>query len=533
MTMAAEFVVKSSVILALGLLAASRLSRAPASLRHFVLSCTLLAVVLVVPLSMVVPAWSLRLSRPPAVEADAARVVVEAETAAAKEAAVVHAQVPAWPWLHALLATWAAGGVAGVLGLAGGLARLLRLRRRAERVGDPRWLALAAAVAKRYGIRRRIRLLTAADNAPPATWGLIRPSIVLPRAAMQWDGDRAEAVLAHELAHVARGDWATQLVAELARAALWWHPLIWVLASRLRRESELACDDRVLDSRIPAADYAAHLLAIARTCRVASLSALPMARLSTLERRIAAMLASDLDRTHPSTATLATIGALCLLMTAAVSSATREQTAPLPLVGTVYDPTGAVVPEVGVTLTAADGTGSRTTTDGAGRFQFPVTPPGRFELTASVPGFRALSTSIELRTVTDWDRTITLQVGTVQETITVSASQLPRSPAAASGRPAAVRVGGNIRPPRKLKDVKPVYPETMRAAGVEGTVPLEAIITAAGTVQSVRILSATVHPDLALAAVDAVRQWRFEPTLLNGSPVDIAMSTTVTFTLAR
>jgi TonB family protein len=511
MTMAAEFVVKSSVILALGLLAASRLSRAPASLRHFVLSCTLLAVVLVVPLSMVVPAWSLRLSRPPAVEADAARVVVEAETAGAKEAAVVHAQVPAWPWLHALLATWAAGSVAGVLGLAGGLARLLRLRRRAERVGDPRWLALAAAVAKRYGIRRRI---------------------VLPRAAMQWDGDRAEAVLAHELAHVARGDWATQLVAELARAALWWHPLIWVLASRLRRESELACDDRVLDSRIPAADYAAHLLAIARTCRVASLSALPMARLSTLERRIAAMLASDLDRTHPSTATLATIGALCLLMTAAVSSATREQTAPLPLVGTVYDPTGAVVPEVGVTLTAADGTGSRTTTDGAGRFQFPVTPPGRFELTASVPGFRALSTSIELRSATDWDRTITLQVGTVQETITVSASQLPRSPAA-SGRPAAVRVGGNIRPPRKLKDVKPVYPETMRAAGVEGTVPLEAIITAAGTVQSVRILSATVHPDLALAAVDAVRQWRFEPTLLNGSPVDIAMSTTVTFTLAR
>lgn len=50
--------------------------------------------------------------------------------------------------------------------------------------------------------------------------------------------------------------------------------------------------------------------------------------------------------------------------------------------------------------------------------------------------------------------------------------------------------------------------------------------------QSVRILSANVHPELALAAVDAVRQWQFEPTLLNGSPVDIAMSTTVTFTIA-
>jgi TonB family protein len=533
MSMAAEFVVKSTVILAVGLLAASRLSRASASLRHFVLGCTLLAVVLVVPLGMVAPAWSLQLSRPPAVGTDAAGVVHTTETSAAKETTGLHGPIRAVPWPSVLLATWVAGSVAAGLGLGGGLARLLRARRRAVRIDDRRWLTLTAAVAKRYGIRRRIQLLTAADNTPPATWGLVRPSVMLPHAAAQWDDDRAEAVLAHELAHVARGDWATQLAAELTRAALWWHPLMWVLASRLRRESELACDDRVLNSRVHAADYAAHLLAIARTCRVGPLSALPMARLSTLERRIAAMLAPDLDRSHPSTATLATIGALCLLATAAVSGATRAQTSPLPLVGTVYDPTGAVVPEVSLTLTAADGTAARTTTDGAGRFQFPVTPPGRFELEASLPGFRALTTPIELRSAADWDRTITLQVGTVRETIVVSASQLPPSSAVATGRSAAVRVGGNIRAPRKLKHVSPVYPETMRAAGVEGTVPLEAIITASGTVQSVRLLSATVHPELALAAVDAVRQWRFEPTLLNGSPVDIAMSTTVTFTLAR
>ena len=534
MSLVAEFVVKSSVILSVGLLAASRLSRASASLRHFVLLCTLLAVVLVAPLGWVMPEWPLQFSPLSAVATPSESVASATATATglASDAAPLRpAKLPS-TWISAFLTAWAAGSVAGVLSLAASFARLLRVRRGAAGIGEPRWLALAAAVAKRYKIRRRIQLLTAADNTPPATWGLVRPSIVLPRDAMQWDDDRAEAVLAHEFAHVARCDWATQLAAELTRAALWWHPLMWVLASRLRRESELACDDRVLDSRVHAADYAAHLLAVARTCRTASLSALPMARLSTLERRIGAMLAPDLNRSHPSTVTLVALGALCLFMTAAVSSATRAQTAPLPLVGTVYDPTGAVVPEVGVTLTAADGTGSKTTTDGTGRFQFPVTPPGRFELTASAPGFRALSTSIDLRRATDWDRTITLQVGTVQETVTVSASQLPPSPAAASGRPAAVRVGGNIRAPRKLKHVSPVYPETMRAAGVEGTVPLEAIITAAGTVQSVRLLSATVHPELAIAAVDAVRQWRFEPTLLNGSPVDIAMSTTVTFTLA-
>jgi TonB family protein len=532
MSLVAAFVVKSSVILAIGLLAAAGLARASASLRHFVLLCTLAAVILVAPLGVAVPEWPLQFSPVPA-GATPSEPAAAAVTALASETSPVHPAERPSTWMVALLATWAVGAVVGVLGLARGLARLLRVRRGAERVGDPRWLALASAVATRYAIRRRVQLLTAADNTSPATWGLLQPSVLLPPAAMQWDVDLAEAVLAHELAHVARCDWATQLAAELTRVALWWHPLMWVLASRLRRESELACDDRVLDSRVDASQYAAHLLAVARTCRTASLAALPMARLSTLERRIAAMLRPDLNRSHPSTASLAAIGALCLLMTAVVSSATRAQTAPLPLVGTVYDPTGAVVPEVGVTLTAADGTRSRTTTDGAGRFQFPVTPPGRFELTASAPGFRALSAAIELRSATDWERTITLQVGTVQETITVSASQLPRSPGSATERPAAVRVGGNIRAPRKLKHVSPIYPETMRAAGVEGTVPLEAIITATGTVQSVRLLSATVHPELALAAVEAVRQWRFEPTLLNGSPVDIALSTTVTFTLAR
>ena len=72
----------------------------------------------------------------------------------------------------------------------------------------------------------------------------------------------------------------------------------------------------------------------------------------------------------------------------------------------------------------------------------------------------------------------------------------------------------------------------MRAAGREGVVPIEAIIGMDGTVTSVRVLTAQVHPDFAIAAVDAVRQWRFTPTLLNGSPVDVVMTVSVSFKLA-
>ena len=88
-----------------------------------------------------------------------------------------------------------------------------------------------------------------------------------------------------------------------------------------------------------------------------------------------------------------------------------------------------------------------------------------------------------------------------------------------------------MRAPLKTLDVRPIYPARMRDAGREGIVPIDAIIGADGTVTSVRILSADVHPDFALAA-DAVRQWRFTPTLLNGSPVEVVMTVSVRFTLS-
>ena len=72
----------------------------------------------------------------------------------------------------------------------------------------------------------------------------------------------------------------------------------------------------------------------------------------------------------------------------------------------------------------------------------------------------------------------------------------------------------------------------MRAAGREGVVPIEAVIGRDGTVSMVRVLSAQVHPDFAIAAVDAVRQWRFSPTLLNGAPVEVVMTVSVTFNLS-
>ena len=108
----------------------------------------------------------------------------------------------------------------------------------------------------------------------------------------------------------------------------------------------------------------------------------------------------------------------------------------------------------------------------------------------------------------------------------VIADPIPPPPA-----PSPVRVGGNIRPPRKVTDVAPVYPAIARAAGVEGVVILEAVIGEDGAVRDVRVLRSI--PLLDAAAVEAVRQWRFTPTLLNGEPVPVVMTITVAFRLRR
>jgi protein TonB len=77
--------------------------------------------------------------------------------------------------------------------------------------------------------------------------------------------------------------------------------------------------------------------------------------------------------------------------------------------------------------------------------------------------------------------------------------------------------------------VAPVYPDIARSARVEGTVILEAVISATGRVDQVRLLRSV--PLLDSAAIDAVRQWLFTPTMLNGEPIPVVMTVTVTFSL--
>ncbi|HUL71659.1 MAG TPA: TonB family protein [Vicinamibacterales bacterium] len=99
-----------------------------------------------------------------------------------------------------------------------------------------------------------------------------------------------------------------------------------------------------------------------------------------------------------------------------------------------------------------------------------------------------------------------------------------------AGGQAPVRVGGGIKEPTKIHDVRPVYPADAQAAHTQGIVILETVIGPQGNVTDARVMR-SVSASLDQAAVDAVRQWVFTPTLVNGVPVPVIMTVTVNFLL--
>lgn len=141
--------------------------------------------------------------------------------------------------------------------------RLLGMRRRAEVLVDRAWLAALAEAQRRMGFKHGTALLVSEELRSPISWGVLRPTILLDPRAVSAVRD-AEAIIAHELAHVARLDWAKLLLARAACALFWFNPLVWLLARESHQLREEAADDSVLLTDIAGADYATLLVNAAR-----------------------------------------------------------------------------------------------------------------------------------------------------------------------------------------------------------------------------------------------------------------------------
>jgi TonB family protein len=258
---------------------------------------------------------------------------------------------------------------------------------------------------------------------------------------------------------------------------------------------------------------------------------------------------------------------------------TVEQSARLS--GVVTDPSGAVIPGARVTVTVPSITvPQQTTTDANGQFNIINLPGCDCQVSVSIPGFKTSSATIQLKDNQSFDLRVRLQVGSIAEMVTVRAVSQNAEQAAATVNPmpstlrtsmeyydaariyyqqgrltdaeamtaravellqiempdpapagaraeAVVRVGGNITAPRKIRHVPPIYPADAQAASATGDVVIQAVIAKNGSVKDARVIQGV--PLLDAAALGAVRQWLFTPTLLNNTPVEVLMTVTVRF----
>ncbi|HEY3124172.1 MAG TPA: M56 family metallopeptidase [Thermoanaerobaculia bacterium] len=202
-----------------------------------------------------------------------------------------HGQHVPWPLLA--LALWTAGGLLVGARLAFGMLRVRRIGREAAPIRDWEWTEETRRLSRELEVGRPVELLESARVPVAMTSGLLRPLLLLCRQARLWEVERRRVVLLHELAHVRRGDWLWLLLAEVALAFYWWHPLAWVLARQVRRDCERACDDLVLAAGTKPSVYAGHLLGIFRSLSAAAHPVAPAvasARPSHFEGRLRAIL---------------------------------------------------------------------------------------------------------------------------------------------------------------------------------------------------------------------------------------------------
>jgi beta-lactamase regulating signal transducer with metallopeptidase domain len=171
---------------------------------------------------------------------------------------------PAVPWVAILVLIWAVGALLRTAWLALQLGRLRWFSAQAREITQERVLRLLDHGAAELGLRRSVRLVESSRSIMPVTWGVFRPAILLPVEARDWPEEQIRIAILHELAHVRRWDYLTCLLAELAAALYWPHPLVWMARRRLCNAQEQACDDLVLVTGTRPVEYAEHLLQVAR-----------------------------------------------------------------------------------------------------------------------------------------------------------------------------------------------------------------------------------------------------------------------------
>jgi beta-lactamase regulating signal transducer with metallopeptidase domain len=282
-------ILKSTLALAAGVVAARLARTSAASVRHAILAAAFaasllvpIATVLLPTVAIALPVAASRRVEPPPPAVATPRMDRPLTTTTETESPMTISDTAL------ASALWAAGAIVFSLSFAAGVWELRRIRRTALPWLDAR--PTIAALADRAGVTSAVEVLLHEDIDVPMTCGFRRPAVILPADATAWDSDALRRALVHELEHVRRRDWWMHVAARAVCGVYWFNPLAWVAYRQLTLEAERACDDAVVANE-EGTQYAEQLVALAR--RLSSREgrpALAMANRSDLSRRVTAVL---------------------------------------------------------------------------------------------------------------------------------------------------------------------------------------------------------------------------------------------------
>jgi beta-lactamase regulating signal transducer with metallopeptidase domain len=424
MTLLLNTSIKVTLIVLVALGASALLRRRSAAVRHFVIAVALACSAATPALRLAVPAWKatagawltesrLQLIDRPLAMFDSSDPAPGATASITSPGETRAATIARW-----LTVAWAAGASANLLVLLVGLGRLRWLASSSERMTDGPWARIASELSGAFHLRRPPALLQSRHSMLLATWGFAPPKVALPFDARHWPDDRIHIVLGHELAHIRRADWIVQLAAEVVRSVYWFNPLVWIACRRLRLESEQACDDAVLTLGVEGQTYATELVDLARLFKSQErfLPAAAIARSSSLERRVRAMLNVRLNREpitkRASIAAAALLAAVTVLVAGFGVSAQSFST----VSGSIVDPFTRALPGVTLMLSNPQAqTKYEIKSDATGHYEFVGVPPGSYTLTAEYMGFAAVKREGVALAGQPFQQNIVMQVGSCRK----------------------------------------------------------------------------------------------------------------------
>lgn len=381
--MAAALLLKVTVVLTLALAGTWLARHSRAAVRHVLLTAAFIVVTILPIASLVGP--TIQIAMPEAVQdaiafPDDNPLVHQTMVTVSDSNPVGHraptSQTPL-TWSTALLWLWLGGSLVFMFPLAVGLWQVRSLRRSALPWIEGREVVNAFAAGS--GITRPVDVLLHESLPGPMTCGALQPAVILPTDARTWPSEDLRRAIVHELEHVRRGDWVSQVLARVAAAMYWFHPIVWVASRQLALEAERACDDAVLgegpESSVAYADQLVHLAE--RLSTASSRPQLAMANRSDLATRVVAVLDRHQARGRAGAQWVAVASLASAILIVAVSPlrlVARGQTpqASAPASRLTYDAATIKRCEVEETPTGARGTAGGTNANfSPGRFFVP------------------------------------------------------------------------------------------------------------------------------------------------------------------